>query len=428
VGPLLGLLAAILVPSPAFNDFNSYWLAGGLVDRGISPYDLGAMATLGELHGRSFVLGTGYSYPLPFAVAMVPLSRLPFGVALAVFETISLVAFAWTVASWLSWMAAWTGAGTAAAKRLRIAALLAGAFPPVIGTVEAGQVNLIVLAVLAAGVRRLLDASPGTQAGGAVLVGLASIVKLVPAAILVPLLLARRWAESLAMLASGVVVLGLASWAAPASLGGTDRLLDLIAPDPFFTNVSINGFVSRLVLATDRSAAVVPHAFDPGVATAVVTAGFALATLAILWRARSRLQEPRALALAIGFALLAATIGGPKNSYWNVSLALVTVGLFVAAEAPWLLAAGGDADRTLRSRFRDRFDRIDRWLLAGGFLGIAAQTLVWVVPPPSPSIGLAPLLTLVGSGALYGMLCLWTLTARRLVARAPQAVSSAALS
>jgi hypothetical protein len=439
VGPVLGWVAAVISPAPAFNDFNSYWLAGRLLERGISPYDLGAVAALARDEGRSFVLGTGFSYPLPFALAMVPLSRLPFESALAIFLGASIAAFGLTVAAWLRWATTWgaewrprnAAAGRAGipAWRPRLAALLVGAFPPVVGTVQAGQVNLLVLALLAPGVRWLLETGTGRRSGGAILVAAASVVKLVPIVVVVPLLLAGRVASAATATAAAGLMLAVPVVLTPAA-GGLERMIGLLSPDAYFTNVSINGFVSRLVLPTDRTVAVVPAAFDPALVSGVATVVFGLATLLVLWRARPRLAEPRTLALAIGFAVLAGIMGGPKNSFWNASLGLVTLGLLVASgTVPVLVgsgaspfartrsAAGPRADDARADDASDpaRLDRLDWLLLAAWASGFGVQTLVWVIPPPPTNVPFAPLVTLAGSAALYGMLGLWWLIARRLV-------------
>jgi hypothetical protein len=213
--------------------------------------------------------------------------------------------------------------------------------------------------------------------------------------------------------AGTAALLAGAALAVAASRGGAERMLDLLAPDAYWTNVSINGFVSRLVLSTDRTAAVAPVAFDPRLVTALATGVVAGATLVVLWRARARLGEPRTLALAVGFALLAGVIGAPKNSFWNTSLSLVTLGLLLAAEASGLLA-GRRAPITEDRPPAHVFDGTDRLLLTVWVAGFGVQTLVWTVPPPPTIHILAPAVTLAGSSALYGMLALWWLIARRL--------------
>src|SRR3972149_5505452 len=133
------LNAAALAPSLLYNDFHSYWYAGRLLAQGGSPYDLDALRALAAQEGDVFFVGTGFSYPLPFAMAMVPLSTLPFNVAVALFNAISLAVFAAAVAVWLHRYHA-----TASTARLRVATVLAGAVPPPGGSVLNGPGDLLV--------------------------------------------------------------------------------------------------------------------------------------------------------------------------------------------------------------------------------------------------------------------------------------------
>ncbi len=407
VGPMLAWIAGAIRGAPAFNDFNVYWLAGQLVDRGTSPFDGAALADLAARQGRDYVLGGGYSYPLPFAIALIPLGRLPFESALGLFLGGSVVLFAVAVAAWLRWAGTWVEGGRdIPLGRLRVAALLAGCFPPVLGSVATGQANLLVLAALAAGTTRLLSGRTAAQAGGGVLVGLAAVVKLVPAVAVVPLVLGRRPRAAAAVLVTGGAAIMTTALVAPRSSGGSDSLLALLDPDPYFTNASINGFVSRLVLTTERTRALVPGLFDAGPVMALATGTFGLLTAWVLWRARAQVAAGgRGLALGIGFAILAGVIGGPKDSYWNASLALVPAGLLVATAAP-----------DLDARWFARLATPDRRLLGIALAGVFLQPLAWLAPAPLDPAPLAWAQTLVGSVALVGLLALWLVMARWLSA------------
>ncbi|MEW5992727.1 MAG: glycosyltransferase family 87 protein, partial [Chloroflexota bacterium] len=173
---VLGWLLAVALAMPNLhNDFRSYWYAGRLLAAGSSPYDLDALRGLAARLGDEFIVGTGYSYPLPFALAMQPLTGLPFGVALAIFNGLSIAVFAVAVAAWLRRFHP-----TATTRRLRLAALACGAWPPIIGSVINGQATLLVLAALAAGAAMVLEPSPRRSVAGGVAIGLAAVVKLVP--------------------------------------------------------------------------------------------------------------------------------------------------------------------------------------------------------------------------------------------------------
>lgn len=402
VFPLLGWLFWVLVLRLGQNDFHDYWLAGRLILEGRSPYDHAAMTALAAREGLKFSLGGGYSYPLPFAVAMVPFAALPFDVAATCFSVFSLAGFGATVGLWLTAVHAKAGPG-----RLAVAALFAGLYPPVYGTLAMGQANLVLLPPMAAGVWLALGSPGGARAGGGVqagtgggLVGLAAIVKLVPGALLVPLMLARRWAPSTGLVVGAAGAFLAAAVVAPWALAGSGGLLANLDPDAYFTNQSINGFVSRLVINSSRSAALAPGAFDPRPVVVVATLALAVATLAALWLGRRSFATRRGLADGLALALVAASMGAPKNSFWNESLLLVAVALMLAAESPELRPIG--------------LDRLDRWLLGLWFGSALIWALIWAVEPSAHG-ALSAVVNLAWSASLYGMFALWLMFARRLL-------------
>ena len=378
--------------APAFNDFHSYWLAGRLLLNGQSPYDLEAMRALGKAEGLQFVLGTGYSYPLPFAFLMIPFALLPFMPAVLLFNAIALVGFGWLVAWWLT-----RHHPGASPRRLVAAAALAGLFPPVYGTIDNGQANLVVLLPLALGLARIVNDRRRDQVGGALL-GLAAVVKIVPAAVVVPLLIARRWSASVALVGAAIGTIMIAGILAPAAQGA-GWLSRLIEPDPYFTNQSLNGFVSRLVLESGRTLPLAMKAFDPSPVATAAALTLGLVTLLVLVQSLRISSAFPTLALGLALALVAATIGAPKNSFWNQALAMPALGLLLAVEAPDLRLG--------------RFDSLDRFLLLVFWVGSAIEFVIWI--EPLPKVGpISVVTTLAQSAALYGMLALWALLVRRL--------------
>jgi hypothetical protein len=394
------LVANAVDPSVLANDFHSYWYAGRLVAEGSSPYDLDALHALAQRQNDVFLLGTGYSYPLPFALAMVPLSGLPFDLAVVVFTVLSIAAFSLAVAGWLGRFHA-----SAPPARLRLAALAAGTLPPICGSVLNGQVNLLVVAALALGSALVLERSAPRSAIGGVAIGLTAVVKLVPGVLAAPLWLAGRRGAAVAGLGAGVLVpLALAALLLPDVALDSGKLALLFRPDPYITNQSINGFVSRLVETSDRMTSLAPGAFDPAPIAALLTLGLAVATGLGLWGARRRMATADGLALGLAFALVAATAGAPKTSFWNVALVLGAVGLLLAVAAP---------DLDLR-----RLGRVERRLIAAWWASAVLQPLVWAVPaqPAGPA---AAILVALGSVSLYGTLGLWWLLRRRLACWEP---------
>lgn len=385
------IAASLLGPQFLYNDFHSYWYAGRLVAGGTSPYDLAAMRALAASEGDVFMLGTGYSYPLPFAFAMVPFGALPFATAVTVFNVLSLAAFGAAVASWLIRLHPDADPG-----RVRVVAFLAGAFPPITGSVLVGQVNLLVVSALGLGTLTIVRPA-GRRLAGGVAIGLAAVVKLVPVVVVAPLWLAGRRSAVAGVVAGVGLSLAVAAILRPAAILDGSPAAALFAPDPFFTNQAINGFVSRLVLSTDRLAAPALGAFDPFPVVIILTATLALATLAILWRSRTRLAESDGLALAVAFVLVGATAGAPKTSLWNESLVLPAVGLLLAVAAPRLELG--------------QLGRVDRSLLFGWAACSVLQLAVWLLEPARPGMPGGAIFILSSLG-LYGSLALWWLLGR----------------
>jgi hypothetical protein len=400
VVPLAGWLFWAFVLHLGPNDFHDYWLAGRLLLQGHSPYDSHAMADLAAREHLTFLVGGGYSYPLPFAVAMVPFGALPFEMAVVAFNAVSLAVFGLTVAAWLAWTDGW-GSGT---SRRRLAlAFAAGLYPPIYGTVAMGQANLILFPFLALGAVLTIDgATSARRAVGGLLVGVAAVVKLVPGVLVVPLALGRRFGAAAGIVVGAIgafaVAVALVPWAAAGS-GGLASLLD---PDAFYTNQSINGFVTRLVDGTDKSVPLWSGGFDPRTVMMGLTAAFALATLAVLWLARARMRTRQGMALGLGLALVAGAIGAPKTSFWNESIVLLAVGLMWAVE-------GWDGVR--------RFGRTELVLLGTWFGSSIVWAAVWAAQPPAVG-AFSAVVTLAWSASLYGLLALWLLFVRQLTAQA----------
>ena len=276
----------------SFNDFHDFWLAAKLITLGRNPYDIHALQALADAENLHFVLGGGYLYPLPFAVAMVPFAALPFSTAVLVFNYMSLALFGLTVSAWLGWAHGWA---PELRRRRLLLALLAGAYPPVYGTIASGQSNLVLFPLMAVGLVLALDGQRVVRRGpGGVLLGLAAIVKLVPGVLILPLLLGRRIDAAVGIVVGALGALVAAYLIVPWA-GSSDSGFAYLfnRADEYFTNQSFNGFVTRLVQDSDRTVALWPGAFDPRPAMMVLTVAFGLATAAVLWWQRSVLATRR---------------------------------------------------------------------------------------------------------------------------------------
>jgi hypothetical protein len=301
------------------NDFYVYWAAGVLLNRGENPYDIRALSAAQRAAGLHVETGGGYSYPLFFAHLMRPLALLPPGTAAAIFSILSLVALAFVIAillrslPQLGWPLAVVGG------------VVAGVFPPVTGSLYFGQANLVVLLLLAIAYRAAI---PG------VMLGIASAIKLYPVGGFLAALIARppRWKA----IASGMLVLGALLLLQLGSGGGTfsGRTASFLGPDTYWSNESINGWLSRLGRNSTWTHAPLPgFPVETVMLSIVVLLG--VATLVVLLRAPGRPWEGTfALSLWLG------VVCAPKNSLWNFTPLLLAIAFTVTRLAGrwWLLA------------------------------------------------------------------------------------------
>jgi hypothetical protein len=303
-----------------FNDFYDYWAAAVLLNRGQNPYDLGTLTAAQHAAGLQSETGTGYSYPLFFAELLRPLALLSPGSAAFVFLAISLVALVFAVALLL---------GSVASLRWPVALVggtAAGLFPPVIGSLYFGQANLVVLLLLAVSYRCV---TPGPM------LGIASAIKLYPLAGFLAALVHRRWR----MLRNGFVILAallLLQLLAHGAAAGRAR--SFLGPDTYWSNQSINGWLSRLAIPSTWTRPPYPALpVEPLMLTVVAVA--AAATIVVLALARSGPWEG-ALAMSVWLGVVAA----PKNSLWNFTpLLLCVVFAWTRLRGRWWLFAVGAA-------------------------------------------------------------------------------------
>src|SRR5947209_187440 len=306
-------------PDGLFNDFYAYWGAAVLLDRGRDPYDVAALAQVQHGAGLSATTGSGYSYPILWAELLRPLGHLAPSQAALVFSAASLLALAAAVAFLLGSIErlGWpTGV---------LGGIAAGLFPPVIGSLYFGQANLLVLLLLALAYRMILP-EPLLALGGA--------IKLYPIAELLESLARRRRGWSLLGGAVFAGLLLLPHLLSPGRL--TDRTRYFLSPDTYWSNESINGFVSRLAMPSTWTHPPLPGLPAEG-AMLVLVALMTLGVLLVLVRSGGR-PWTGCLALTLWLGAVAA----PKNSLWNFTPLLLCVAYAwpLVRRRPWLLALG----------------------------------------------------------------------------------------
>jgi len=307
--------------SGQLNDFYAYWAAGVLLNRGANPYDVAALAAVQQAAGVFVETGSGFSYPLFFAHLMRPLALLPPQTAAAIFSTLSLVALAFAVALLLRSVPQLRGPVALAGG------LAAGLFPPVIGSLYFGQANLFVLLLLALAYRAVL---PGAM------LGIASAIKLYPVGGFLAALTTRppRWR----MIAVGLAVLGVLLLLQLGTGGGSfsGRTGYFLGPDTYWSNESINGWLSRLGIDSTWTHAPLPG-FPVEAAMLIIVLLLTMATVVVLVRAPAYRWEG-ALALSLWLGVVSA----PKNSLWNYTpLLLAITFVFTQLAGRWWLAALG---------------------------------------------------------------------------------------
>jgi hypothetical protein len=347
-----------------FNDFYDYWGAGVLLNRGQDPYDVAALTAVQHAAGLQNTTGSGYSYPLLFGELVRPLALMKPGIAALVFCVLSLVAL-WIAAALLLGsfdQLRWLEAGLGGA--------VVGLFPPVIGSLYFGQANLLVLLALAVAFR-LVFAEP--------LLAVATVIKVYPISGFLESLAARR----IRPVVVGLVTTGILLLAPQLFSRGSlaPRTGYFLSPDTYWSNQSINGFLSRLALPSRWTRPALPGLPVEPLVTAIAIL-LIIAVTVVLWR-----QGGRPYAGGLALAIWLGVVIAPKNSLWNDTPLLLGMAFAwpVLRRRPIALAVG-----------------------AAGWLLIEAQTQLDTYRD-TVYLG-SPALSLLSSVGLYGALLLGAVT------------------
>ncbi|MCO1657790.1 DUF2029 domain-containing protein [Pseudonocardia sp. S2-4] len=349
-------------------------LAGVVVHTGgrhidLEVYRFGVQAWLagGDLYGplpeTSGHIALPFIYPPFAAVLMVPLAVVPWTaswVALLALSTAALGATLYVVARRL-----WPGGGPGGALSVASLALplcllvepgraidferpIEGiqratlSLEPIMQTIEFGQVNLLLMALVAAD---CLVARPRWRRG--LLVGLAAAIKLTPAAFVLYFLVRRDYRAAVTAAVTGVVATVVGFVVAPGQSWTfwLDNPTGGVSGSPFFTNQTFEAVLVRA-----------------GVDGLPLTAGWLLlsaALLAVALPVIRRADAPLALMATAGVALLvsptswshhwvwiapallvmAATAWQRRSAVWAAATVL-TAAVFVLAPHQWLPRAG----------------------------------------------------------------------------------------
>jgi len=194
----------------------------------------------------------GFTYPPFAALVMSPMAVLPWHLAIVVSVTLAVVTSAlvlWWLVDPISRREGWTRWFAFA-----VAACLVAAYEPMRETVNFGQVNTLLLVLVAADLLWLIAAGspvpPRWRRFAGVGVGLATAIKLTPGIFIVYLLVTRRWRAAVTAAGTATVATLVAAAVAPdasrefwtQALWNTDRVGAL----DFVSNQSLRGVVARI--------------------------------------------------------------------------------------------------------------------------------------------------------------------------------------
>ncbi|MGO4205329.1 glycosyltransferase 87 family protein [Rhodococcus sp. TAF43] len=212
-------------------------------------YRMGARVLLdgGDMYGALPPVvgdfGLPFTYPPLAAMLFVPLAVIPLGLGKLVFTLVSVAALAMTLRLVLGRMrpqlgarASWTVTALAVAVALQL--------EPVRETISFGQINMVLMALVALDV---LTEKPKWPRG--LLIGLAAAIKLTPIAFLLLFLLKRDWRTSgrIVVAALGFTALAFAVMPEASTKYWSQTLPDTgrIGPAYFANNESFKAVISR---------------------------------------------------------------------------------------------------------------------------------------------------------------------------------------
>ncbi|GAA4162258.1 hypothetical protein GCM10022251_42990 [Phytohabitans flavus] len=300
----------------------------------------------------------GYTYPPFAALAMLPMALFSWPVAIVISSAAVVVTtglILWWLLDPISRREGWTRWFA-----FVIAACLVAAFEPMRETFSFGQVNTLLLFLVAVDLLWLVGR--GHKAAG-VGIGLATAVKLTPGIFILYLLVTRRWRAAITASATAAGATLLAAALAPNAsrqfwtemLWNTDRVGSL----SYVSNQSLQGVMARL---------------DPVHPSTITWLVLVLATLAI-WVWRVRYADVRTgLALTGVVGCLISPVTWVHHLVWLLPALILLVDRALAARDRRLLAFAALAYVILTSRFVWMWEYGSSGV--SGFLG--SNMYVWV--------------------------------------------------
>ncbi|MFI7022468.1 glycosyltransferase family 87 protein [Micromonospora sp. NPDC049900] len=317
----------------------------------------------------------GFTYPPFAALVMLPMAYLPWHGAIAVSVAAGVAAAAvliWWLLDPVSRRAGWTRWFAFA-----VALCLAAAFEPMRETINFGQVNTLLLFLVAVDLLRLL---PRDSRWAGVGIGLATAIKLTPGIFLVYLLVTGRWRAALTATgtAAGATVLAAALFPDASrefwtsALWNTGRVGELA----FVSNQSLRGVVARL---------------DPQSPSTLAWLALVVATVVVwIWRSRAAVavgDEAAGLALTGAVMCLVSPVTWVHHLVWLLPGLVLLVDHGMAAPSRsrrrrLLLAAATVGYGFLTSRivwaWEQDFSGVDGFLFGNTYVWISLALLAFL--------------------------------------------------
>ncbi|BDT86038.1 DUF2029 domain-containing protein [Nocardia cyriacigeorgica] len=360
----------------------AFWLSDqisrGFIDLEVYRIGIDTLRDGGDLYGdlpeTSFGIGLPFIYPPFAALALSPFALLPWNVAVISYFTVSVAALAltlflvarrmWPQQRGLSWWAA--------ATALPLTLLL----EPTVSTLDFGQVNLILMGLVAA------DCLPEkTKWPRGVLVGLAAAIKLTPAAFVLYFLVRRDYKAAITAAATGATVTALAFAVLPREsfeywFGGGN--MSGLSGSVFHTNQSIQGVLARFGIS--------------GIAFTALWLVLAALALAVVYAIMRKVADIAPLALFANalLAVLVSPISWSHHWVWVAPGMLILVGYagmlprrvsiacyLVAAAAAWVFYIAPH-ERVPQGDDRELGWSIGQHLVGDAYVWAALLLLGWI--------------------------------------------------
>ncbi|NKY87634.1 DUF2029 domain-containing protein [Nocardia veterana] len=329
IGRLVWLVPAFLAALSVFWLLRPSWplqpIKREFID--LQVYRLGVQAMwdgadmYGSLPKTTLGISLPFIYPPFAAVALGPFALLPWNAAAVGFFVVSTLALAITL--YLVASRVWGSGGTEVVLWASACAIPLGMLlEPVHSTLDFGQVNLLLMVLVAA------DCLPKrTRWPRGMLIGIAAAVKLTPAAFVLYFLVRRDYRAAVTAAITGAIATGIAFALMPHEsvkywFGGMGNVSGL-SGSAFRTNQSIQGVLARFQVP------------EPAFTALWALLSLVLLVLVVAAMRRAIADPPLALAFNAVFTLLVSPISWSHHWVWI---------------APGLLAAIGVATRLPRRR------------------------------------------------------------------------------